>query len=594
MPRRRPPQDGHVNVNTFIIVALLLIGLVGAQQQQRRAVDRESPLEGHNLEATTVPPPHAAPAAARRKNAAEAGTGSSNDYHNNDASALVTLAPADSAVEAPPARRPSSPRAGLTSPQKNARNLEDWEVEDFVLLATVDGKLHARGRKTGKQKWEVASENPMVRTEYHRPNRSSVDADYIPNSIDEYLWIVEPSPDGSLFIYQPNGPNPGLVDTGLTMKKLAGEMSPYYDQENGIIYNGLKKTSMITIDANSGEVLTYFGSEGAIDNGNCKASNGKFDSDECRAATLAIGRLEYEVTISGKKDNRQIATLRFSEWIPNTYDNDLQRQYHKSMDNNYIYTAHDGGVIGFDLDGSDYSEPGRKFRYKFSSPVARVFDVARPWGVDKNNPELILLPQPPPPLDEDLAARSLRDSSIFLNHTEDGSWFAMSGRKYPLAVQNIGKAQCTQQGWLQHHPQWDITDSSRLSEALVGLHSIDGKTVKTERLAIAGPELVTEVALPVDNTLALPVETSGWKSASQYAQSFWVYYVWALFRNPVIYVMIAATVLSNQRAIRAWIGRVSADTSKGRSSKSRLLEKVVCILVLLKPIFPKSTEIFLG
>ncbi|KAI9053381.1 hypothetical protein LZ554_002340 [Drepanopeziza brunnea f. sp. 'monogermtubi'] len=583
MPRRRPLHDGHVNVNILIIVALLLIGIVGAQQQQRRVVDRESPHEGHTLEATKIPPPVVTPGSARRKKTAEVDMGKFNNINDNnnkkkkknDASALVTLAPADSAVEAPPARRPSPLSAGLTSPQKNARNLEDWEVEDFVLLATVDGKLHARGRKTGKRKWEVSSENPMVKTEYHRPNRSSVDADYNPNSIDEYLWIVEPSPDGNLFVYQPNGPNPGLVDTGLTMKKLAGEMSPYYDQENGIIYNGLKKTSMITVDANSGEVLTYYGSEGALDNGNCKASDGKFDSDECKFATLAIGRLEYEVQISGKKDHRQIATLRFSEWIPNTYDNDLHRQYHKSMDNSYIYTTHDGGVIALDLQGN--SEAEGVFQQKFDSPVARVFDIARPWGADKNNPELILLPQPPPPLDDDTAAQSLRESRIFLNHTEDGSWFAMSGLKYPLAVrENVGRAQCTQEGWMQHHPQWDITDHFQLSEALVGLHSIDGHTVRTQRLAISGPQeqIIKEVADPADNTLVLADEPTYSESMRQYGRDLWRDYVLALIANPLIYIVITVFIVSNQREIRTTIGKFYARiTSDKAPSKSKTFDK---------------------
>lgn len=81
----------------------------------------------------------------------------------NDASALATLALAGSgrAVRAPPVQA-SSTAAGLAS-QLHARSLQDWEVEDFVLLATVDGTIHARDRKTGTARWalEVPS-SPVV------------------------------------------------------------------------------------------------------------------------------------------------------------------------------------------------------------------------------------------------------------------------------------------------------------------------------------------------------------------------------------------------------------------------------------------------
>ncbi|MBE3112211.1 MAG: hypothetical protein IMZ46_17180, partial [Acidobacteria bacterium] len=82
----------------------------------------------------------------------------------NDASALATLAPAQPAVRAPPAGlRPAAPHApgatGLSSPP-SARSLADWEVEDFVLLATVDGDLYASDRKTGERRWQLEVERP--------------------------------------------------------------------------------------------------------------------------------------------------------------------------------------------------------------------------------------------------------------------------------------------------------------------------------------------------------------------------------------------------------------------------------------------------
>ena len=573
MPRRRPPREGPVVNNLLRLAAAILFipWLVEAQQQQRPVVQqrRQSPHEGldpevlHTLEATKIPQPLETPLTPdRRKKTLSV---DHNKRHiKNDASAIATLAPADSAVAAPPARRSSGTTAGLSSPQI-ARSLEDWEVEDFVLLATVDGKLHARDRKTGKEKWALLVDKPMVETTYHRRHRSSVEENYDPISIDDYLWIVEPSRDGSLYIYRPGGQNPGLVNTGLTMKKLVEEMCPYGDEDPPVMYTGKKETTLITVDAKDGTVLKWFGSTGALVNDeSCLNYKGFVDTDsaECAtSATLTLGRTEYTVGIAGK-DGHKIATLKFSEWSPNNYDHDLQRQYHTTLDNKYIYTSHDGGVIGFDHDRSTASEPGRLFKHKFSSPVVRVFDVARPWGTERDDPELIILPQPMPPNQfEDEVSANHRQSSIFLNHTEDGSWYAMSGKSYPLAVQGIRLAQCNEQAWRQHRPQWDTLNDIQLSEALVGLHSVDNGRSEG-LLAISAPSLGDNQSNDTasDNTPALLVDPTILQRFQRLPTIF-VNSVLEFIKNPVLILVLIAILASNQRQIRAWVGRHGAGKS---------------------------------
>lgn len=546
-------------MNNFIRIAaaiFFLPWLVEAQQQQRPAVPQrhESPHEGldlespHTLEVTKIPHPIETPLTHnRRKNTLNV----LNQPRKNDVSAIATLAPANSAVAAPSSRL--SGASGLSSPHI-ARSLEDWEVEDFVLLATVDGKLHARDRKTGMEKWQLEYMKPMVETKYHRKqDRSSVDEDYDPVSIDDYLWIVEPSRDGSLYIYRPGGPKPGLVNTGLTMKKLVEEMCPYKSDDPPVMYSGEKRTNMITVDANSGKVLSFFGTEGAIvSDDKCAASNGPVDSkEECpKTSTLTIGRTEYTVVIQ-RADGAHIATLTFSEWSPNNFDTDLQRQYHKTLDNKYIYTSHDGGVIGLDHDRNSADEPGRLFKHKFTSPVVRVFDVARPWNGQRDS-ELVILPQPSPPTIEDEVSANHRASSIFLNHTEDGSWYAMSGKTYPLAVQGIRPAQCNQQGWLQHRPQWDLTNGQQLSEALVGLHSIEHS--RPERLLsvsapISDDNQSTESLL--DTTPALAED----QDFLQYIQRFpriAAQSVLDFAQNPVLILILCGLLFANYKQIKSW------------------------------------------
>lgn len=93
----------------------------------------------------------------------------------SDTRALIPFAPDErlnrDAVRAPahPARRATG---GLSSRIHPTRSLQDWKVEDVVLLATVDGMIHASDRNTGTELWYLEADNPMVETVYHARNRS--------------------------------------------------------------------------------------------------------------------------------------------------------------------------------------------------------------------------------------------------------------------------------------------------------------------------------------------------------------------------------------------------------------------------------------
>lgn len=584
------------NLLLFAAAILILPWLIEAQQQQRPAVQQrqESPLESNILEVTKIPPLETQLTHNRRKNTLSV---RNNNINKNDVSgtsnssgdlgtsrelsssmrirsrdgsntgsyvaiplltSLIALAPA-TAVAAPPARQSSNRTAGLTSPHI-ARSLEDWELEDFVLLATIDGRLHARDRVTGKEKWAFPFGSPMVETKYHRRNRSPVEEDYDPMSIDDYLWIVEPSRDGSIYIYRPSGPNAGLVNTGLTMKKLVEDMVPWGGQDPAVFYNGEKKTQMVTIDAYTGKVLNYYGPQGAIVNEQCQVSNSRGDTDECpREATLTIGRTEYIVGIQGR-DGRHVATLTFSEWSPNNYDQDLQRQHSKSLDDQFIFPGHDGNFYGVDLSKQLNEDRAPRFIHKLPSPVVRVFDVAKTWG-DKSDPELVILPQPAPPIIEDEMTTNRRASSIFLNHTEDGSWFAMSGRLYPWAVQGSRQARINQQGWTDHRPQWDVMNNDQLDEALVGLHSIEG--VRSDTILTIGgsePDNNQSGERFADNTPSL-LEEPTWLQRLLLLPKLAVDSLLELIKNPIWIIVVALAVFFNQREIRSWVGRQA--NSKG-------------------------------
>lgn len=139
----RPPREGIVGIvvnknRIFLtaVFALILPYLVGAQQQQPAGLRHRnvSPHEAFNsdvaqtIEATRLsiqPQQLETPLTAdRRKRTLSA----ENHIKKNDASAIATLAPAETPYRAPAsARRSSSETAGLSTPI-TARSLEDWWV----------------------------------------------------------------------------------------------------------------------------------------------------------------------------------------------------------------------------------------------------------------------------------------------------------------------------------------------------------------------------------------------------------------------------------------------------------------------------------
>lgn len=444
-------------------VALLLLPILVAPQQQPDIHDSAHisvPLDATGNPSTRNVAPVAAPPIVK----------------SHDASALATLALAGSgrAVRAPPVQA-SSTAAGLAS-QLHARSLQDWEVEDFVLLATVDGTIHARDRKTGTARWalEVPS-SPLVESIYHRVNRSSFDET---QPEDDFLWIVEPSQDGSLYIYSP-GPEAGLQKLGLTVKQLVDE-TPYSGHDPAVTYTARKETTLYTIDARTGSILRVFSSRGPITAGQeCRKVDGQdLDSEECEtnSGTLVLGRVEYAVAIQNTETGDPICTLKYSEWSPNNRDIDLQSQYYRTMDQSHIYSMHDGVVLGF-----DHSRMGRpRYTQRFSSPVARVFDVVRPANKDAPDAStpLVLLSQPLQPPDPDYGTLDDRDMRVFIDSTEAGGWYALSEETYPLVTGRAPMAPCYDKDFFQRgHSLMSLT-SKQQRNALAGVHSLNGPRIR--------------------------------------------------------------------------------------------------------------------
>ncbi|CAF9943026.1 MAG: bifunctional endoribonuclease/protein kinase ire1 [Alectoria fallacina] len=491
--------DAARTVVSALTLSLLIMPLLASSQQLPQQQNRKSPHEHPAIDHHTR---------AASSGAQDESTFETTSYkHRKDttlnqrkASAVATnplaLAGEDRAVRAVQPARGSGKSAGLTTPL-NARSLQDWEVEDFVLLATVDGSIHARDRKTGSPKWKLEVDRPMVETTYHVPKNSLLDG-----SKPEYdfLWIVEPSRDGDIYIYNQGGLG-GLQQLHLTVKQLVADMSPYESVDPAVVYNGEKKTKLYTVDATAGTISKVFGAGGPLSKEpRCPKPGGLdvLDDEECATrGSFVLGRTEYTITIQNRDTTEPICTLKYSEWGPNTRDEDLHSQYSSTMDNKYIYPLHDGSIFGWDY--GQMMDRQKSYTQKLSSPVVRVFDVARPLHVDDQDPQLIVLPQPVGPIDNEIYDTFSAKNRIFVNHTEAGGWFAMSESTYPLVTGKAKAAQCYDRDWLEMTTSTQSLTLAQRQEGFVGVHALSAlKTRQGSGLTISGPETPAANDSPVE------------------------------------------------------------------------------------------------
>lgn len=592
---RRPP--GHVALprtcRNLLLAALLLPWTQAAQaqhEQRQPSQQLKSPPElDVALGSPDLVPPSASASsswverptnAVRRKVSVTSSradtidtTDEHSDPHPHDASALKDLAldPRGSvrASSLPGSKGPNE-ESGLSSPQQNlARSLKDWDTEDFVLLATVDGDLYASDRKTGALRWHLEVEQPMVETKHYRTNqtKSSLEEDY--NAVDHYIWVVEPNRDGGLYMWVPSDDNLALIEMPYTMKTMV-DRAPLQDKDQDILYNGEKKTTLVTLDAATGRVLKWFGPTAAQVNNDMDSClqpdnglAGATDDEECSSiGSITLGRTEYRVDVRHTNGD-PIATLKYSEWGPNTFDDDLIQQHRVSKDNHYITSQHDGLVYGLDYNSHGSRRPA--FSQKLDAPVARVFDVLRRFDSGSRIVhDLAVLPQPPPPADDDTIRHV-----VYINQTETGSWYAMSGRRYPLIHYAPTAPIHSEDGGKPVQP-WEEMNDAQISQALIGIHPLptapasgpSAYRFQTPPLTLDGPVGGRVRNLPDDppNESLSPVSTAdGQDPGRLISQARRVPQIAAdkivdLVSNPAAILLLLLLLAFYQQDVRRWFG----------------------------------------
>lgn len=331
---------------------------------------------------------------------------------------------------------------GLAS-RIQAQHLEDFELEDIVLLATVDGSLHACDRRTGREKWSLDfPDSPMIETINYERNRSSEDDAAFEN---DYIFIVEPSREGTGNLYMQNrDPSKGgLQKLQTTVQALAGKRP--HDRIPGTPYSTIasQHSSTYTIDAASGSVLRRQDINSPFVNADRDRSCPLVDpfteeSQECEPVGIfVLGRMEYTIIISDADTSEDLCRIKFAEWTINSRNADLQAEHDATpLERRQILSFSDGQIMGMES-ADEYRGP--KFRAKFDSPVTQVFDVARPVDTKGTSASLVILTQPVV-LPQDSQSLNIyqgipRDrTKVFVNKTRGGSYFLMSEEQYPFST----------------------------------------------------------------------------------------------------------------------------------------------------------------
>lgn len=127
-----------------------------------------------------------------------------------------------------------------------------------------------------------------------------------------------------------------------------------------------------------------------------------------------------------------------------------------------------------------------------------------------------------------------------------------------MAVQGTRLAQCMQQGWKQHRPSWDIMNEHQLSEALVGLHSIEHAKTEPMLTIAAPPSSEIQIEEPLDDKLPA-ISIPNLSHRLRQLPGMAAHFVLEFIKNPVLIIILTGLLVTYQQQVRAWVGRLSGD-----------------------------------
>ena len=302
------------------------------------------------------------------------------------------------------------------------RSLDDWDLNNIILLSDINGSLHCVNRDDGNLIWSLPIDEPLVKIQSNIKDKSAA---------HNILWFVEPYQDGTLYYFTPKF---GLNKLPTSIKDLVME-SPFTLSGDDKIYTGTRKTSLYNINIHTGEIKSSFGNtdECPIPRSTLPPETA-FNADD----TIMIGKTTYELSIHSKSNSDVMWNVTYSQWVPNNIDNDLILQNQQSLDKIYFTPFHDRSLLAIN---KDIGTP--IWISKLPGLPVSIFDV---FSNSAKTNDYLLLPHPLKVLN-DLQSNDINHQSmVFVNKTLSTSsnnqdhlndqWVAMSFRNYPTLIKS--------------------------------------------------------------------------------------------------------------------------------------------------------------
>lgn len=307
------------------------------------------------------------------------------------------------------------------------RQLNEYDLLNIIIVSDIDGNLHGLDRTTGGFLWTLPLDDPLVKI------RESFSMEDVLANERNIQWFVEPYRDGSLYYFTPEY---GLNKLPTSIKNLVME-SPFTMNNDSNIYTGLRKTSLFTIDVNTGEVINKYGS--LYDDESCPVSN-VYDRPMHKSrsphGTLQLGKTTYELTIYSKLNSTVVWNVTYSHWGPNNIDADLAAQNDHSVDDLYLTPFFENSLLAL---SKSLGAPAWVCR--LPSLAVNMFDVFQKNG---NHNEYVSLPHPLQKLNDLQRLSNLdksNDDTCFVNKTANSNeWFAMSYANFPTLLKSAPMA----------------------------------------------------------------------------------------------------------------------------------------------------------
>ncbi|TFY57369.1 hypothetical protein EVJ58_g7053, partial [Rhodofomes roseus] len=354
------------------------------------------------------------------------------------------------------------------------------DLLEIVLVASVDGRLHALNRTSGDFIWsmktasgtEPATLGPLVRTKHPEIDPDLTDDD----SVHREVYLVEPQSGDIYIMSTPDGP---LQRLPFSMPQLV-DMSPFSfpSDDDRRMFIGRKETSLLLVELETGRVRTM-NHECPWDPFQDLAEPAEFGLDlddlegaeppkrASRPTEVFIGRTgelhppltaqhhsrsaDYHISIHTRPSRSSairppVQNLSFSVYGPNNQDLGIQSVYRRTADNAYIQPLPNGEIVSFTSDvvqGAD-SDVARNTHFEwgraFSTPVVAVFDILR--SPQRSQPFVLLQPRlhledilPSAELRKAAARQSMPFDAAFVGIVEEtGSLYAMGPDTFPLVI----------------------------------------------------------------------------------------------------------------------------------------------------------------